>query len=53
MCLLTRVCFRFSHVFTRTRNRLQFLSDFPADDDAEMIASLEVKMSLTVIYVGF
>ncbi|KAK2162968.1 hypothetical protein NP493_1494g00050 [Ridgeia piscesae] len=33
---------RFSHVFTRTRNRLQFLSDFPADDDAEMIASLEV-----------
>lgn len=34
----------FTHLFsnTRTQNRIEFITDFPQNDDAEVISSLQV-----------
>ena len=34
--------YMYNHVFTRKRNRVELISDFPQENDAEMIASLQV-----------
>ena len=34
---------RYKHLFTRWRNRVEIVNDFPSGDDAQIIASLEVK----------
>ena len=36
--------YAFNHVFTRKKNRVEFITDFPMGDEAEMIASLEVSL---------
>lgn len=41
----------FNHVFTRKRNRVEFISDFPPGDSAGMIASLEVSLSFVSSFV--
>lgn len=33
---------RMNHVFTRSRNRVEIISDFPPENEAKMISSLEV-----------
>lgn len=32
-----------THMFTRKRNRVEFIVDFPRNDDAEIISSIQVK----------
>ncbi|CAH1802309.1 unnamed protein product [Owenia fusiformis] len=34
--------YQFNHLFERKRNRVEFISDFPTGNDAEVIASLQV-----------
>ena len=43
---LAFVGYQHNHVFTRKRNRVELISDFPDGDDAEMIASLEVSITI-------
>jgi hypothetical protein len=31
-----------THMFTRKRNRVEFIVDFPRNDDAEIISSIQV-----------
>lgn len=33
------------HVFTNTRNRVEIISDFPEENEAEIISSLQVSFS--------
>lgn len=37
--------YRYNSLFTRKRNRVELISDFPSGNDAEMIASLDVGVS--------
>jgi len=37
-----------THMFTRKRNRVEFIVDFPRNDDAEIISSIQV-----YIYIFF
>ncbi len=34
--------YNYDHLITSTRNRVEFISDFPPENSAEMISSLEV-----------
>ncbi len=36
--------YKFNHLFSRGRNRVELISDFPSENEAEMIASLEVSI---------
>ena len=46
-----------SHVFNRRRNRVELISDFPPENKAEMIASLEVRrrpfLGLTYFFINY
>lgn len=33
-----------THMFTRKRNRVEFIVDFPRNDDAEIISSIQVNV---------
>ena len=35
--------YNYNHLFSQGKNRVELISDFPADNKADMIASLEVK----------
>ena len=36
------VAANFTYLFSRNRNRVEFVTDFPQGDDAEVISSLQV-----------
>lgn len=38
-----------THMFTRKRNRVEFIVDFPRNDDAEIISSIQVFYLFTLI----
>ena len=37
-----RTVYMYNHVFKRRKNRVEFASDFPQGDDAEVLSSLQV-----------
>lgn len=42
-----------THMFTRKRNRVEFIVDFPRNDDAEIISSIQVINIYLFIYILF
>lgn len=40
-----------THMFTRKRNRVEFVVDFPRNDDAEIISSIQVWLSLKYTFL--
>ena len=44
--------YAYNHLFARKRNRVELITDFPPGDEAEMIASLEVRRTIWVISIA-
>lgn len=42
-----------THMFTRKRNRIEFIVDFPRNDDAEIISSIQVKINVIINIMFF
>ena len=47
-----RQVYVFNHLFTRRRNRVELISDFPAQNDVEMISSIDVRRPSIVYFVS-
>lgn len=41
-----------THMFTRKRNRVEFIVDFPRNDEAEIISSIQVIFTLLLYYLS-
>lgn len=42
-----------THMFTRKRNRVEFIVDFPRNDDAEIISSIQVFVCFNFFFLNY
>lgn len=40
-----------THMFTRDKNRVEFIVDFPRNDDAEIISSIQVCLHIYIYFI--